>query len=327
MSPKHQPNCADTNTVGERRQPPALAPGDTVGVVAPASPVDPQKLERGIQLLKNYGFRVKVGKHVLGRSSLFAATDRERAEDLCCMLESQEVKAIFCARGGYGSQRLLPLIASLAKKVQPKIFVGYSDITALHSLFQQYGWVTWHGPMPGDWVGMADHGFSVDALFAWLTGQANGHIALPVGTHPFAIRPGRATGRLVGGNLSLVAALQGTPYEVDTDDAILFIEDIGEAPYRVDRMLSSLHLAGKLDPLQGVVLGDFTDCNPQPGAPLVTVEEVLRSHFSEREIPVLMGFPSGHGKTNVPLPLGHEVELDADSGQIRVHSSPVLTRG
>lgn len=307
------------------RRPRQLRVGDTVGIVAPSSPVDPARLERGIELLTARGYHVKVGRHVFGRSTLFAATDRDRAEDICRMLEDPSVAAIFCARGGYGSQRLLPMIASLVEQVEPKCLIGYSDITALHSLCQRAGWVTVHGPMPGDWVGQPDGGFSVNALFSLLSGSVQSAIPLPSDVRPEVVQPGRARGRLVGGNLSLIAALLGTPYEAQTADAILFLEDVGEAPYRVDRMLSSLQLAGKFRSIRGVILGDFTDCVPQQGAPPVAVEDVLRSHFGAMGVPVVMGYPAGHGRVNVPLPLGHEVELDADTGTVLLTTSPVAT--
>lgn len=320
--------AAEQHTVEQHtalRRPMALLPKDRIGIIAPASPVDPERLRAGLQELERRGYEVVVGRHLFSRRSLFAGSDEERLADLRAMLEDPTVKAIFCARGGYGSQRLISGLRPVLDQIEPKIVVGYSDITALHSMFQRAGWITWHGPMPGDWVRMADGGFSVHALFALLRGEPMPHIPLPPGVKPRMLCPGRTRGRLVGGNLSLIAALLGTEHEIDTRGAILLLEEIGEAPYRVDRMLSSLRLAGKLDGLRGVILGDFTDCAPPPGGPQVYVEEVLQEHFGGLDVPVVMGFPSGHGRVNVPLPLGLEVELDADAGLVRLPIPPVVT--
>lgn len=304
-------------------QPAALRPGDRIGVVAPAGPVDGERLRLGLARIAARGYEVVVGRHVHGGSAFFAGTDAERLRDLVTMLKDPSIQAVFCARGGYGSQRLLPELSRIVPELTPKIFVGYSDITALHALFQKAGWVTWHGPMPGDWVRMPDGGLSVEMLFAALTGQVKERLPVPSYARPQTLVPGRARGRLVGGNLSLVAALLGTPYDVDTEGAILFLEDIGEAPYRIDRMLSSLQLAGKLHGVAGVILGQFTDCDPPPGAAAVTVGDVLRSHFAELGVPVLWRFPAGHGPVNIPLPLGLPVELDATEGEIRLLAAPV----
>lgn len=306
-----------------REPPPAVRPGDTVGIVAPAGPVDPQRLEAGIARLRQKGYRVKMGRYVYKRDGFFAGTDRQRAEDLCRMLEDPAVGAVFCARGGYGSQRLLPLIAPLMQRFSPKSVIGYSDVTALHCLLLRAGWQSWHGPMAGDGQVQRDGGFSFDLLLALLAGETTVVIPLPPGARLETLHPGTARGPLVGGNLSLLAALLGSPYEVPTEGAILFLEDVGEAPYRIDRMLSSLSLAGKLAPLRGVILGEFTDCMPPPGAPPVTVDEVLSAHFAGLGIPVLKGFPAGHGRINVPLPLGCEVELDAGAGRITMVSPAV----
>lgn len=303
--------------------PAPLRPGDRVGIVSPAGPVDGERLRAGLALIRARGFEPVLGRHVHGRSKFFAGTDEERLADLTRLLRDPSIKAVFCARGGYGSQRLLPGLSRVIPHLTPKLFVGYSDITALHALFQKAGWVTWHGPMPGDWARLPDGGASLDALFAGLTGRLVGRLPSPHHRQPQTLVPGVARGRLVGGNLSLVAALLGTEYAVDMDGAILFLEDVGEAPYRIDRMLSSLQLAGHLNRVAGVVLGDFTDCAPPPGGAAVTVEDVLRSHFAQLGVPVLWQYPAGHGSVNMPLPLGLPVELDATRGAIRMLEVPV----
>lgn len=317
--------AAKTQTVAQGL-PPALRQGERIGIVAPASPVDPERLQAGIESLRKRGFVVEVGEHVFGSSTLFSGTDFERATDIIRMLQDPGIAAVFCARGGYGSQRLLPMIAQAIRRTQPKVLVGYSDITALHSMLQKAGWISWHGPMPGDWPRMTDNDFSVQLLFDLVSGKVSGELPTPAGSSPQAMHPGKATGPLVGGNLSLVAALLGTPYDVDTRGAILFLEDVGEAPYRIDRMLSSMHLAGKFDQVNGVLLGDFTDCHPTSAAPSVTVQDVLRSHFAHLGVPVLWNYPAGHGPVNIPLPIGHQVELDADRCCVRLMGTPVAVR-
>lgn len=307
------------------RKPPPLRSGDRIGIVAPAGPVDPEPLEAGINVIRRYGFEVIPAPHLYKRTGFFAGTDRERAADLLAMLEDPSIHAVLCARGGYGSQRLLPLLSGAIPTMAPKLFVGYSDITALHALLQRSGWITWHGPMPGEWSRLRDGGASVDALFAALTGRFGSEGEVPVTQFQGlkTLLDGLARGRLVGGNLSVVAALLGSEYEVQTEGAILFLEEVGEAPYRIDRMLSSLELAGKLQKVNGVLLGAFTGCEPAPGSPNVSAEQVLRSYFLPRGIPVLAGYPAGHGSWNMPLPLGCRVELDATNRRLRLLEPPV----
>lgn len=277
--------------------------------------------------LERAGFRVELGRHITERHRFFAGGDAARAHDLLSMLARPDIAAVFCVRGGYGSQRLLPqIVRGLAA---PKALVGYSDITALHHLVQREGWVSFHGPMaPYRSTTSPPAVDPVELLMQMLTGAfSGGPLPLASSESIRILQPGRAKGRLVGGNLSLVTALLGTPYEIDTRGAILFLEEVGEAPYRIDRMLSSLHLAGKFADAAGAVLGDFTHCDPPSSGPATTVSEVLEAVPAYVRGPVLAGFPAGHGRYNVPLPLGLEVILDTDAGTIILPRSAVEGRG
>lgn len=301
-------------------KPKALQPGDTVGIVSPAGALKPDSLQPAIHALQDAGFHVRLGKHVYERDGYLAGKDGARADDFIAMLQN-DVQAIVCARGGYGSQRILPTVQQYIANSEPKLLVGYSDITVLHSVLQRAGWVSLHGPMPTEWQ-RHSIAFSLNMLLRMMQGWAPSAIPLPPGVQPITLRPGRAQGRLVGGNLTMVTTMLGTPYEIDTTDAILVLEDVGEHPYRIDRMLSTLQLAGKLDDVKGIVFGNFTQCEPPSGGPEVMAEDVITAFVTDVSIPVLWQYPVGHGQHNVPLPLGLDVELDADKGDIVLLSSP-----
>ncbi|MQY08582.1 S66 peptidase family protein [Actinomadura macrotermitis] len=296
---------------------PRLRPGDRVAVVAPSGPVDPARLDAGRAVLRGLGLEVIVGKHALQRTGLaeepapaswhgLAGADADRAADLTDAWCDPAVRGVVCARGGYGATRVLDHLdwAALAA-AGPKALLGSSDVTALHAAFgARLGVTTFFGPMPAGFLGTG-HAASVESLRAALFGAPDGRPAAVRGTH--ALVPGRAEGPLTGGTLALLTALLGTPYAPPpAAGRIVFLEDVTEAPYRIDRMLVQLRQSGWLDGAAGFALGAFTDC----GDP-AELDAVLAARLGPLGVPVLAGLPAGHGTCQSTLELGARVRLDA----------------
>jgi muramoyltetrapeptide carboxypeptidase len=295
-------------------KPARLRSGALVGVVAPAGVVDPGRLEAGIDVLQGWGLRVAVGPAALARRAYLAGSDEARWDDLQRMLDDDEVRAVFCARGGYGSQRLVPRLDLARLARAPKPVVGYSDISALLAAMVRGGLMAVHGPMVAADLARGLSPRSAAHLRALLT-DADYRWQAEV---PCWIRPGRASGRLVGGCLSVIVTTLGTPYEIDTDGCILFLEDVHEWPYRLDRLLTHLAQAGKLARVAGIVFGTMAACRSQDG---VEALDVIREHFEDAPYPVGFGLPAGHdpapaGVENLALPLGIQVCLDADTNRL-----------
>ncbi len=290
-------------------KPPALKTRDTIGVVAPAGAIVPHELESGVKRLEGLGFRVKLGKSIRSIFRTMAGTDRERADDLLQMFSDPQVKAIVCARGGYGSARVIPHLDRDLIRKYPKVFVGSSDITALLLyLVQDCGLVAFHGPMVGPNFGKAPSPLTEEVFLRVLTqNQPAGPLRLP---NIKVLRTGRSEGRLVGGCLSVLCSVMGTPFDAYTEDAILFLEDVKEPPYRIDRMLTQLKAAGKFRKVRGVLFGPMLDCRPQQGA-VYNLEEVILDVLNDLQVPILFGVPSGHGEHNVTLPMGVRVRVSA----------------
>jgi muramoyltetrapeptide carboxypeptidase len=296
-------------------RPPALRPGSRIALVAPAGPLAEGAVDRAIDRVRAWGYDPVPGAHARKRHGYLSAPDADRADDFNAALRDDSVDAVWCLRGGYGVMRILPRIDWNALAARPKAVIGFSDITALHLAIQRLGIVSFHGPHP------ATHelnDFSRDGLLRALTSaEAPGTLPFPAGAAPAAaITGGAAEGRLVGGNLSLVAATLATPYAIDARGAILFLEEVGEAPYRVDRLLSQLLLAGVLDGVAGVALGGFTEADDDAASP--SVLEVLHDRLGGLGIPVAHGFPFGHVDDNWTLPVGARARLDADAGTVTV---------
>ena len=313
--------------------PQALRVGDTIALVSPASPVPHEPIERAVERLKAKGFRIKTYGDLYRKHGYLAGDDDTRAEELMNAFADPEVTAIFPARGGNGVTRLLDLLDYSFLRKHPKIVAGFSDITALHLALQtQTGLVTFHSPHPKDGLGTPEGLSELSARTYWRAlladeyGKELGY-EVPLNEREresmSTLFPGTARGRLVGGNLALITALMGTPYEIDTADGILLLEDINELPYRIDRFLAQLKLAGKLEVLAGVLLGQFTDCSAPSEDPSLTLDEVFHDYFSELGIPVLQNFPTGHCRDNATLPLNVEVELNADNRSLTVLENPV----
>jgi muramoyltetrapeptide carboxypeptidase len=290
-----------------------LREGDCVGVVAPAGPASPEAVATVEPLFARFGLRARLypschSRHP--RHEFLAGDDALRIADLQAAFAEPAVQAVCCLRGGHGSLRLLDRIDATSMRANAhKPFVGYSDITALHALRAREGLPGLHAPMPASDLRHEQAADDAQALFEWLTRPApRGTVLAPALLQPAWRVPGRARGRLVGGNLSLVAALLGTRWAWPVEGAILFLEDVCEAPYRVDRLLTQLRLAGVLDAASGFVLGSFTEGeDPTP---------VLHEHLAGLGKPLIAGWPAGHGRPNRPLPLGLRVALDAAAGTL-----------
>jgi len=296
-------------------KPPALCPGDTIGIAAPASPFDREAFEQGVEVLQAMGFNVKIPDNLFKREGYLAGSDAERAALLMDLFCDGEVRAVLCARGGFGSMRLLPFLDFEAMGNHPKILVGFSDVTALLvSLYRKCGLVTFHGPMMTT-LAKGSQATS-DALMAAIT--AHSPLVLTP-SRPVVLNPGHAAGPVIGGNLSTLSHLMGTPFELVLEGHLLFLEERGEAPYRIDRMLSQLHLGGRLDRVAGVILGSFEDC----GA-LEEVYGIVKGVFQNRPVPVLAGFDIGHGEDNVTLPLGLWADLDTEDSDLRFLEPAVI---
>ncbi|WP_042143829.1 LD-carboxypeptidase [Paucisalibacillus sp. EB02] len=284
-------------------QPKALKKGDTIGVIAPASPPNMKHLEKAIPFFTKLGLQVKLGKNIEKVHGYLAGTDEERLSDFYDMITDDEVKAIIFARGGYGTGRFVDSIDYDVIAKHPKIIWGYSDITYLHTAIQQRtGLITFHGPMLASDV--ADPNFddisatSFLQLFEPTPLQYNESIS-----QLNVLVEGEGTGDLVGGNLALLTSTLGTEYEIDTRGKILLLEDIDEQPYRIDSMLNQLKLAGKLEQAAGIVVGDFANAEPK-SKPSLTLEEVFHHFLADLSCPVMTGFKIGHCFPHFAVPLG-----------------------
>ncbi len=316
-------------------KPPRLQPGDTVGLVTPASaPFNVhQTLIEAREKMHNLGFKTKVGKHVGEKWGFLAGSDMHRVEDLHAMFRDPEVKAIIAIRGGYGSARLLPLLDLELIRSHPKILVGYSDITALAvGIHRLTGLVTFHGPVAVSTFTDYTRKYFLETLG---NPQPIGEIEDPpyernlqTSNRVWTIRGGKARGRLIGGNLTLLTATLGTPYEIQTRGRILFIEEVGEEPYDVDRMLTQLAHAGKLQECAGIVFDRMPSVRPATFDPAfatnLSIEEVILDHVEKLGIPACFGLSLGHVKHKPTLPMGILAELDADKGRLSLLEGAVV---
>jgi muramoyltetrapeptide carboxypeptidase len=314
-------------------KPRRLQPGDTVGVVAPATATFQQvELDIVRESLEGLGLKVRMGEHVMNRYGSLGGADRDRAADINRFFGDRDVKAVLPTRGGWGSARLLPLLDFDLIRRNPKIILGYSDITALlNGIHARTGLVTFHGPNGGGRWDSYSLDWTKRVLFA---GEAatfsnpkttnDRNVLTQIEHRTRTITPGRARGRLLGGNLSVLTGILGSPYVPNFDGAILFLEDVEEQPYRVDRMMTSLKLAGVLQRVRGVIFGTCLDCNPGPGFASFTLEEILNDHLKPLGVPAWQGAMIGHGMPQWTLPVGLEVEVDASAGTVKMIESGVV---
>ena len=298
-------------------KPSRLRAGARVGVVAPAGCVARESLAAGVDAIRAAGFQVELSPNLFARNGYLAGTAEGRAQDLLDFFQRGDIDAIFCARGGFGSIQLLPYLNGQIGS-HPKIFLGYSDITILLNwLRQSCEMVTFHAPMVAMDLARGLGTASKAHFWSLLMGEMNGW-KLGLGE---VIRQGKAESELMGGCLSMLVTTLGTPYEIDTRGKLLFLEDVGEKPYRVERMLTHLQMAGKFDGVAGLLFGDFTDC--QGDGPR-GIREVIIDMFHNASYPVVMGMKAGHGPENFALPLGTKMRLDGDSANLEMLEAPVV---
>jgi muramoyltetrapeptide carboxypeptidase len=300
-------------------KPNRLQKGDTVGVIAPASPPNPENLKKSLYFLEELGLKVKIGQHVERLNGYLAGSDEERLQDFHDMFLDREIKAIFCACGGYGTGRIAAGIDFNIIKENPKIFWGYSDITFLHNAInQQTGLVTFHGPMLSSDIGKEDADPLTKRLFSQLFVPEDFTYTEDISPLTSMIS-GKARGQLTGGNLTLLCSTLGTHYEVDVKGKILLIEDINEEPRNVDRMLNQLLMSGKLREAAGIAVGDFNQCEPDREQSL-TLDEVIDHYIALANVPAIKGFKIGHCSPNVSVPLGAYAVIDADEKKLAIES-------
>lgn len=312
-------------------KPNILREGSTVGLITPSTYVaDPDRIALAEKTVAYFGLKLRMGRNVGKRYGYVGGSIEDRIADLHDMFRDPSVDGVFAIRGGYGTPQILDRIDYDLIRRNPKVFLGYSDITAMHlAIHQRTGLVTFHGPMPlARFPGFTQAAFR-RAIF---DSAPLGTVSNPPATDPLrpahnlrAIRPGKARGRLIGGNLTLVCTLMGTPYEIDTRGKILMLEDVGEEPYRIDRMLTQLRLAGKLDAAAGIIWGECSDCGPKDYKPsfesTISTGEVAQNIFGSLKIPVLSGLTIGHTDDQLTLPVGVMATLDADAGQLVIEES------
>lgn len=312
-------------------KPAGLKPGDTIMMVAPAGELIPRRTKLAIERLREMGFKVIEPEDLYRVRGYLAGTDERRAEELMQAFSNPEVAAVFPGTGGYGTMRMLDLLDYEVIRANPKVLIGFSDVTGLHiALATKCNLVTFHSPNPQWGLGSDSNLNPFSAKYFWRNLLAEQNQAEP----GFAYEPPRwtplgafthgvGTGPLCGGNLSLVSALTGSEYELDTEGRVLFLEDVNEAPYRIDRMLRQMKLAGQLDKLAGVILGQFRKCEADSGESSLSLTEVFLDYFGDAPYPVVCNFPAGHVTLNATLPFGVPVRVDADRCEVRVLENPI----
>lgn len=310
-------------------KPKSLTKGDTVGLITPSSAISRSSFEKALANISDLGFNVKYSDNMRVRKGFLAGSDAQRVEDLHAMFADTEVAGIICARGGYGSGRLLGMIDYALIRNNPKVFIGYSDITALHyAIYKNAGLMTFHGP-----VGASDFSDFTASSFEKVVIKGKSNYSFSVKSVDKkenkldVIASGVAEGQLVGGNLTLMISVLGTPYDLDFDGKLVFIEEIGESPYKIDRMLTQLLNTGKLKKARGIILGQFNDCETKPTDPdyeaSLSLAEVFADRLAGLGIPVAAGLPFGHVPDNATIPFGIKAHFDASDGKLTYLESAI----
>lgn len=308
--------------------PKSLSAGDTIGLITPSSSITEAKLEKAIANMKTLGLKVKLGKNIKAIHGFLAGTDQQRLDDLHAMFADDEVDGIWCIRGGYGLGRILPDIDYKLIKKNPKVIIGYSDITALLlAIHQKTGLIGFHGPLASSTFSdytlrhvknvlmNPQKSYTID--YAKDYAKENDDVE-EVSYRTKVIRHGKAKGKLSGGNLTLLASMAGTKFEWSAKNKLVFIEDIGEKPYRIDRMLTQLLQSADLHKAKGIILGVFEDCQAKEGSRSLSLMETLEDRLGHLEVPIMYGFSFGHVKNNCTLPIGMEAELDTEKRTVTI---------
>jgi len=301
------------------RKPKRLKPGDTVGLTAPAGIVfNDDDYTKMVQVLSDFGLLTTFGSNVRNRHGYLAGTDRERADNVNQMFVDPEIDGIMAVRGGWGCARILPYLNFKAIARNPKVYCGFSDNTTLHHAFMAYcGFTSFHGPNGNsDWSDLTKENFESVIM----KGEKSLYRSE---SKVITLRPGSEEGRLIGGNLTILTTTLGSPYQPDFSGAILFVEDIGERTYKIDRMLTHLKQSGALDKISGFIFGKCTDCLAGPD-PTFSLQKVIEQHILPLNIPAVMNVDIGHEENNFTIPVGAVAELDADSGEFQLKEPSVV---
>lgn len=307
-------------------KPKSLKKGDTIGIIGTSSPAGIEKLDEGIKQLNKLGFKIKTSSSCYDSHGYLAGIDMQRANDLNSMFLDNDVDGIICLRGGYGAMKILDMIDENAIKNNPKVFVGYSDITALHLYINQLcDVVTFHGPMvASDFSQELDEFCQNSFLQAVSSSEAMGLMENPENSSIDTLVKGVANGEIIGGNLALVSGTMGTKYEIDTKGKILFLEEIGEEPYRIDRMLTQLALAGKFSDAEGVILGDWNDCESKKHPNSLSLMDVFKEIIVPFNKPTIYNLKSGHCTPKLTIPFGVKATLDATQGKLFIEEAATI---
>lgn len=308
-----------------RLKPKRLTEGARIGIVNPAYWLEPERQQRAVRVFEELGYVCVPGRSTELKQDTYAGAPEDRAADINAMFEDTSIDAIICARGGYGGNRVLPLLDYEVIRANPKIFVGYSDTTgSLTSIAQRSGLVTFHGPMLTTY-GKHTIDYNLDTFQNILSGRAGLEIRAPNACRARTLRPGAAQGPLWGGNLTLVNSRLGTTEQIDTSGAILFLEDVGEDLYKFDRMMLHLRNSGSLDHISGLIIGEMLEMSDSEVPFGKNVDEIVMDVCGDLDFPVISNFPCGHGDYQATLPVSHDVELHAldDDPFIRIPDSPV----
>lgn len=311
-------------------KPPRLKIGATIGLIAPSSPIPLNRFQQTIKNLEGMGFHLVYNeKNILSTNGYLAGSDELRAAEVNRMFEDEKIDGIWCVRGGYGAARILPMLDYKMIKKNPKVIIGYSDVTALlHGIFIRTGLVGFHGPV------------GASSFTDYTTRHVTSLLMSPKEEYeidyakenlkeedklfqPYIINKGIASGRIVGGNLTLVSSLVGTPYELEMENKLVFLEDIGEKPYRIDRMITQLLLAGGLKKAAGVALGVFSDCEAKLNDASLTLKETMMDRFKSLGIPVVYGLSFGHIANNFTFPIGLEATLNTENLSVTLNECAV----
>ncbi|MDH4018591.1 MAG: LD-carboxypeptidase [Xanthomonadales bacterium] len=306
-------------------KPRKLKAGARIGVVNPSYWLEEERLQRAIKVFENLGYEVVLGKSTCLQENQCAGSPWERAEDIMAMFEDNSIEAIICARGGYGGNRVLPLLDYDVIRANPKIFVGYSDITGLlSSISQQSGLITFHGPMLSTY-GKKTVQYNLDVFQRVLSGQDNVKIESIAECRARCLKPGIASGPLWGGNLTLVMERLATNDQIDTAGSVLLIEDIDEKLYAFERMMLHLRASGSLDRIKGLIVGEMLEMGDSSTPFGKTTDEIVLDVCGDLNIPIISNFPCGHGDYQATLPISHQVEIHADekNPHILISESPV----